>query len=523
MRAWIRWAAIVLACGIGGVAVGVRTSHAAEGRLTLELQAKDRVMTGLYKVIASADAFPEEWLAGAVVRNTGTAPLKGVAVRFRVDGWTEWSPWSADARVAPGGEFAVPYHPLFDRSVTDLQTSTPVDVRAQWRCRGNDGPASGEATRRVTLLGGREFVFSRTEGGSGTFEERFSNAPFLAAWVSRDDPIVKQFAGLASRNAGGAAANLGNEAGLETLRASYELMLLNDFVYKAPVALLDPRLSFDAKTVQNLKLPRDVLRDKSGTCIELAILHAAIAHQLGIRPYLALIPGHCFPIFELSEQVGGKTVTLRVPMEANGIRGGLRALGMDRVGFHRAVEIATANEARHRKDGTLILVDVLAMWAHGVASPEPSPLPEDALERWGIRAKGVPGVTLPEIGNGPALADPSGFGGTWAGSVKARLGGPELRPYRVTLVVQPLRGQRFKLLATFTPEGGGETVQEESVAEDQDGQLVFQGKSRSRLDAAGRSTDLAPGRGAARVEDGRLVGKYGADGEGFSSFRWERR
>ncbi len=495
------------------------------GRLAFDVITKDRVMSGIYKVYADPKGFPDQWLALATARNDGDGPLTELRVRFRFDGYTDWSTWSTPATCAPGATVEVPYHPVLDRRIVDLQSSTPVELKVEWECAGSGGAGTGAESRRVTFLGGHEFVFSSTpRGGPQTFAASNSNARFLAAWVSRDDPVIKQFAALASRNAGGVARVHGIEDGKELLRALYELFLLNDFVYKSGPALADPTLSFDNTTVQNVKYPRDVLRDKSGTCLELAILHAAVAHQLGIRPLLACVKGHCFPIFTLDEKdPKGEPIVRRVALEATGIRGGLRSLGMSRIGFDKAIDLATANETRSREANTFLEIDVRREWALGVGNPELPPLPEGVLETWGITAKGMPGITLPDIGGGATLSDASGFGGTWEGTVKARFGGPEMKPYVVTLVVVARRGERYKLLATFVPEGGGDTVQEESVAEDQDGQLVFQGKGRTVRSAAGTSTELAPGRGVAKVKDGKLVGKYGADGEGFSPFTLDRK
>lgn len=511
-----------LAC-LALLPVAVRPARAAGGgRLKVEVVAKDRVMTGIYKVYADAKAFPDRWLAGAIVRNTGDGALSDVSVRFRVEGYTEWSTWSTPAACGAGERFDVPYHPVLDRRIAELQATTPIELKVEWRAKGADGSGDGATSKTIAFLGGHEFVFCDVVNGTGSFAESFGNAPLLAAWVSRDDPVIKQFAALASRNAGGVAAVQSIEHGLETLRAAYELMLLNDFVYKSSVGLADPTLSFDNTTVQNIKYPRDVLRDKSGTCIELAILHAAIAHQLGIDARLALVHGHCFPIFELTERHGDEVKVKRVPVESTGIRGGLRGMGMVRVGFDKAVELAERTEKDARAKQEFIEVNVGEQWTRGIGSPELSALPDDSLERWGITAKGLPGVTLPDIGNGATKTDVTGFGGNWAGTVKARFGGPDMKPYRLTLVVEVLRGQRYKLLATFVPEGGGETIQEESVAEDQDGQIVFQGKSRTRRTAKGASVELAPGRGAGKLKEGKLVGKYGADGEGFASFTLDR-
>jgi hypothetical protein len=65
--------------------------------------------------------------------------------------------------------------------------------------------------------------------------------------------------------------------------------------------------------------------------------------------------------------------------------------------------------------------------------------------------------------------------------------------------------------------------QEELIGENQEGQLVYQGTRRTRVDPRTHAgEDIAPGRGAARVKEGRLVGSYGADGEGFAPLSLQR-
>lgn len=54
------------------------------------------------------------------------------------------------------------------------------------------------------------------------------------------------------------------------LKSCYELWQGNDFTYQGPVSLSDKTLSFDNTLVQNIKFPRDIIRDKSATCIDLS-------------------------------------------------------------------------------------------------------------------------------------------------------------------------------------------------------------------------------------------------------------
>jgi hypothetical protein len=46
---------------------------------------------------------------------------------------------------------------------------------------------------------------------------------------------------------------------------------------------------------QHIKYGRDVLRNRAGTCVDLAVLYASACEAVGLRPVLVVIPGHCFP------------------------------------------------------------------------------------------------------------------------------------------------------------------------------------------------------------------------------------
>jgi hypothetical protein len=50
-----------------------------------------------------------------------------------------------------------------------------------------------------------------------------------------------------------------------------------------------------AQRAQRLRTPTDVLRTKSGTCIDLALLFAACLEYVDIYPVIFLLPGHALP------------------------------------------------------------------------------------------------------------------------------------------------------------------------------------------------------------------------------------
>ncbi len=477
-----------------------------DGKLRTELEVRDPLMTCVYKAYAQPDRLPDCWVARAAILNTGSGAVRDLKARFRIEGYSEWSDWRAAGVVAPGQTVVIPWYPVLDRKISDLRASAPSRVVVEW---SRTGGAAESAEKPIQLLGGHEFQGCgvTTEESYGTFSEQWSRISFIAAWVSRDDAVVKEFAGMASRNARGAAANMGDAAAMKLIQACYELMLLNEFVYKAPPYIVDPTIKFDVRLVQNVKYPRDVIRDKSGTCIDLAILQCAMYQTLGLRPFMALVPGHAFPVAMLESGA-------LVAVESTGIRGGLFPSGS--ATFAEARESGQSTLEKYEKEGKLILVDMWHEWSRGIGNPELEILPADVLQKWGITQRGALGGLNPDL---RADADPSGFTGRWTGEITLLDGGKAVSAPAV-FTIQLAEEGRYRLFLTFEIELGGKKVkvEEEGVAENQDGQLVFQGLQRS----AGGVPAL-PGRGAARIADGKLSGKYGHDNDGFKPFTFERK
>ncbi len=50
----------------------------------------------------------------------------------------------------------------------------------------------------------------------------------------------------------------------------------------------------DSNAVENIKLPKEVLQQHSGMCIELTTLLAAAVESIGLQPQIVIVPGHAF-------------------------------------------------------------------------------------------------------------------------------------------------------------------------------------------------------------------------------------
>ncbi|HNY80383.1 MAG: hypothetical protein RBS72_20755 [Sedimentisphaerales bacterium] len=365
---------------------------AGKGRLDIDFKARDRIMSCLYKVYGMETDFPAQWVAKARVTNVGTGRITDLRLRYRVEGYSEWSIWQKYPEVLPGQTVVGVYKPVLDRSIASLTSTTPANVLVEWRYVDSDGQRQDDSDgKRVSILGRHEFIFSNytKEESMGSWYDLFSNSEMIAAWVTRDDPAVKQFAAMANKAAGGKGAPYSDEAAYAVLKACYELWQGNDFTYQGPVGLLDPTLSFDNTIVQNIKFPRDVIRDKSGTCIELAALYCSMAHSVGLKPYMVLIPGHAFALIRLPS---GNLL----PVETTGVGGG-KTHGS--TPFDGVVQSAGDTYKKAAAEGRVIEIDIEDCWTRGVSSPEMEVLPADILQRWNIVT--VASAPAPHTAPGP--------------------------------------------------------------------------------------------------------------------------
>ncbi len=489
--------------------------------LSVDLQTKQRIMSAVYKVYGFGADFSGMWIAKGVIENTGKSLIKDLKVRYKLGEYSEWSTWQRFPELVPSQMVRCNYYPVLKSQIARLTSNTPADVRMEWSYRDIDGQQHEDSSgERITILGGHEFVFSNlTQGEStGTWHESFNNAPLVAAWASRDDMVVKQFAAMANKMAGGVGASSSNDNAVKVLRTLYDIMRVNDFTYQHPPGMVDKSLSFDVQMIQNVKFPRDVIRDRSGTCIDLAILYASMANAVGLKPFLAFIPGHCFPVIELP---GGQ----RIGVEVTGIGGGLKH-GSD--SFAEVVDTGIKTLAKWQQDGRIYVIDVQEMWTRGIANPELPRLPPNILNDWKIKAE------LPRRPDQPKQPDPQQprnappFVGIWGGNVTEALdtGGSITYP----VVIQIQRGQNggYTLQAVSqarVPTANGPMnvrIEQTYAGQLRGSQLVFKGTSKVAT-ANGQKKQMPPDNGVAQIVNGTLQGRAGNDNDGYENFQFQRQ
>ncbi|HZO71617.1 MAG TPA: transglutaminase family protein [Ktedonobacteraceae bacterium] len=126
----------------------------------------------------------------------------------------------------------------------------------------------------------------------------------VAAWVTPNDPAV---VALVTR-----AANHLNEqqppvpAGMigyrsataqqviDQVDAIYDTLRLDYHIRYLQASVPYSANGSDSTATQNIKLPAEVLQQRSGMCVELTTLLAAAVEQIGLSAEIVIIPGHAF-------------------------------------------------------------------------------------------------------------------------------------------------------------------------------------------------------------------------------------
>jgi len=411
-----------------------------------KLVTRANVMSTAYKIYAlgvNKPDFCDQWVARTVFTNSSTNVVKNLEVTYK-NAYAEDNGVQRFPEIVPGQTVVSIYYPEFKPRIAENTSGSTSIVSVEWTYTDAMGVTQKDSAKAPIQLSGKNaFFFSDIKAGQQHewVVDEVSNAPMLAAWVSENDMPVREVANTARRFLG---LTPGTRTDYDVLEWLYNTMLVFDLVYKRPASRVQetPR-GFDPKRVQTVYLPRDVIEGNAGSCIDLAIFYAAMAHCQGLEPYLMLVPGHCFPVIKLREQgfVGVETTLVM-----DGWEGGHGS-------WAQAVKAGRDEFDKWKDDPNALLLDLNALWNNGVHGPDLPPWPPDGLSSRGkdhekllAKLRGVRNTAHRETEDvpiGPGLA--SKFEGQWTG-----LGAAGGRDYTLAVAIAPAgRDLRLTLDATL--------------------------------------------------------------------------
>jgi Lipocalin-like domain len=346
------------------------TATSGEVKAEFEVESKEQVMSSLAKALSNKQ-FAALWTARTKFKNTGEQAVKDYRVRFRVAEYAPtWSQWSGTPIVVPGQTVVDGYFPVFEmEKIGKLTGQTKVAMEIQYQYKKGDGKLVEDSeTKEFTLLSRNQVYYSSLRPEDcADWSDRFNlGSAVLASFVTHEDPVIQQAAGRLAKWVGGSSASLSDEEAIKYMAAVY-LFMGENIAYQTP-----PGGEHDKKFIQHVKYGRDVLKNKAGTCIDLAILYGSMCQAVGLEPVLYNIPGHCFPAVKLPKS--GRVI----PVESTMI---------GKASFEDAVKHAQEKHIQPMLNGQMPYDEAHIAKLHKTGAV-PMDLPsvgEDPLEKWGVK------------------------------------------------------------------------------------------------------------------------------------------
>ena len=277
-------------------------TNGTKPELQFEVDHKTTLMSSIAKNYSNP-TFNYMWAARATAVNTGDQVLSNYRVRFRVAEMGSWGSWQRVSKLYPGQTVVDPFFPIFDlEKMMALNGSRPAVIEVEYEYLQPDGVKVEETDSfPVQILSRNEVIFSSLKPEEITgFVDQFDYAPALfTSMTTPADPVVQQLAGringMAAESYGQSiAASASDDECVAFLSAMHHFLQTNHVAYQSPPGMLT-----QGNQGQHIKYTRDVLRNRAGTCVDLAVTWASVCEAVGLEPAIILVPGHAFPAVKL--------------------------------------------------------------------------------------------------------------------------------------------------------------------------------------------------------------------------------
>ena len=129
------------------------------------------------------------------------------------------------------------------------------------------------------------------------------NRLLIAAWVTPEDPtigaLIQKAQGYLQNQPPPAPAGMIGYKGVSVQQVRDEVDALYDALRLSySIKYVQERVPYagtsDSNAVENIKLPKEIMKQHSGMCIELTTLLASAVESIGLHPEIVVVPGHAF-------------------------------------------------------------------------------------------------------------------------------------------------------------------------------------------------------------------------------------
>lgn len=342
-------------------------------------EVKPALMTFAYKVYGNPQVeFGRHYLSKIVFKNTGDHPVTDFSISYKIDEYIPWTDPEVVHEIPAGFSFVELFHPKLPAQVSKLRNATNATFQMRFRWSEEGRQREETYTRNVLLRGVNELAYCDLPSSEvQSWFDLFNSAAFSMAMVTPNDPVVHLYTSEITKLAGGTTAGIagGAQEVARLCKFTYDYMVASGLRYTGDKGF--PTQVGDTNTlVQNVRLPRDVIVNNQGLCIELTLLWCSLLEHLGVDSAMVLIPGHAFVVAYSASQ--GMPIEQGLPIECTAITP--RAVGREAlVPFDDAVKMALESLQRAQQDGRIVLLPVEQIQGMGFTPPELADVDVDKL------------------------------------------------------------------------------------------------------------------------------------------------
>jgi hypothetical protein len=249
---------------------------AAKSNISTTVAIDQEVYPAVLKVMA--DMFLQRGIkAGTVrweLRNDGDEAVR-VALTSQITEWT--APAVDQVDLEPHSTTSVDQSPFGTKLLT-VQSAISLPVLLQAKV-GDE--VVFEETRSIKVNAADDWIFSK--------DKPYDVAPLIAAWVTPKDPSVEWVLSKAKEK------RFGRSLGGYQEDVTGQIKAIFNEVRDLGVSYVSSTIDFARLgQSQRVRLPKEVIAQKSANCIDGAVLFASLFENIGLEPLIVLVPGHAF-------------------------------------------------------------------------------------------------------------------------------------------------------------------------------------------------------------------------------------
>ncbi len=212
-----------------------------------------------------------------------------ITLSVEIPGFTQEEPMDVEA--TSGWRTQAFHPPILPNMIDSLAAVSHRDSEVLLQVRNAAGKSCSDS-KPVRLLSSRTISWEDPQS--------HDNADFLAAWVTPQDPAIRQLINRATDRLknnptvySGTNEMVGYDGSeqdvINQVNAIYDTLEQDYHIRYSRITI-----EYGQPKLEDILLPKDVLQSGLGMCVETTVTMASALESLHMRPFIYIIPGHAF-------------------------------------------------------------------------------------------------------------------------------------------------------------------------------------------------------------------------------------